>query len=100
MPTKTKRRSHNQDQSAGRYSGSDQQNVPDYGYADHEQSQAGKGHADQARRPWQDRPKDREGQYGYRRDEGAHGRKVDGESRSRKSSANQSRRSKRTAGPM
>jgi hypothetical protein len=78
MPTKKPR--HDKDASAGRYSGSDQQDVPDYGHADHKQGRAGKAHPEQARRPWHGPPHDREGQYGYRRDQGAHGRKVDGES--------------------
>jgi hypothetical protein len=78
MPTK--KPPHDKNASAGRYSGSDQQDVPDYGHAGHKQGRAGKAHPEQARRPWQGRPQDREGQYGYRRDQGAHGRKVDGES--------------------
>jgi hypothetical protein len=65
--------------SAGRYSGSDQQDIPDYGHADHKQGRAGREHPEQARRPWRGRPHDREGQYGYRRDAGAHGQKVDGD---------------------
>jgi len=78
MPTKKPR--HDKDASAGRYSGSDQQDVPDYGHADHKQGRAGKAHPEQARRPWHGPPHEREGQYGYRHDQGAHGRKVDGES--------------------
>jgi hypothetical protein len=64
--------------SAGRYSASDQQDVPDYRHGDHKQGRAGEGKSEQARRPWRGRPYDREGQYGYRRDGGADGRKVDG----------------------
>ncbi len=71
------------DDSAGRYSGSDQQNVPEYGHGNHKQGRAGEGTTDQARKPWRGPPHRREGEYGYRRDEGAHGRKVDGDSPSK-----------------
>jgi hypothetical protein len=73
MPTK-----EDIDRSAGRYSASDQQDVPDYRHGDHKQGRAGEGEAEQACRPWRGRPYDREGQYGYRRDLGPDGRKVDG----------------------
>jgi hypothetical protein len=76
----TKKPPCDRDSSVGRYSGSDQQHVPDYGHAGHKQGRAGKEHPEPMRRPWRGRPHDREGQYGYRHDEGAHGRKVDGAS--------------------
>ena len=82
--------------SAGRYSGSDQQDVPDYGHADHKQGRAGKRHREQARRPWRGRPHEREGQYGYRRDEGAHGPKVDGDSSPKPQGEDEDRRPGRT----
>jgi hypothetical protein len=66
------------DRSAGRYSASDQQDVPDYRHGNHQQGRAGQGEPEQACRPWRGRPYDRQGQYGYRRDQGSDGRKVDG----------------------
>jgi hypothetical protein len=42
MPAK--RRPQGKDGQSGRYSGSDQQDVPDYGHADHKQGRAGQRH--------------------------------------------------------
>ncbi|SJZ83665.1 hypothetical protein SAMN02745126_02498 [Enhydrobacter aerosaccus] len=67
------------EEAAGRYSGTDQQSVPEYGHGNHKQGQAAAEAPDQEGKPWQGPPHRREGEYGYRRDEGAHGREVDGD---------------------
>lgn len=64
---------------AGRYSGSDQQNVPDFGHADHEQGTAAGKTSRPEGKPWRGPPHQAEGQYGYRRDEGTHSIQVDGD---------------------
>lgn len=67
------------EESAGRYSATDQQGVPDYGHSNHEQGEAGKGASKQEAKPWRGRPHQGEGKYGYRRDEGGSDNQVDGD---------------------
>jgi hypothetical protein len=65
--------------SAGRYSGTEQQDVPEYRHGSHRHGKAGRESGDSSRKPWHGPPESREGHYGYRHDEGAHGRPVDGD---------------------
>jgi hypothetical protein len=65
--------------SAGRYSATEQQDVPEYRHGSHRHGKAGRESGDSGRKPWRGPPESREGHYGYRRDEGARGRMVDGD---------------------
>lgn len=69
----------NKSDSAGRYSATEQQDVPEFRHGSHRHGTAGRKSADSGRKPWKGPPQSREGHYGYRRDEGAHGRVVDGD---------------------
>ncbi len=69
-------------ESSGRYSATDQQEVPEYAHGDHKQGTAAPEAPGKAGKPWHgqtDQREGREGQYGFRRDEGAQGAKVDGD---------------------
>ncbi len=64
------------ERSSGRYSASDQAEMPDQAEAER-----GKSIAGQPREPWHGHPKPGEGDHGYRRDQGAGGKPVDGDTK-------------------